>query len=175
MLIVYLWLTVIAELHYYFLLSGYLSFQFLNIYIYIYSKRSFSYCFGYLCRAFYYPQLNSLAVEQDIYNLRRDAEEKETTIKELTTLLNSNEVANCKVILICISRLKFVTFCFCFNQLITLLLFNTEDCWIGRHYTEEKYNNFKIKEGYVGSRTKGKMRDGKNLHYIIVSCQSSAK
>ncbi|RDX95605.1 hypothetical protein CR513_21852, partial [Mucuna pruriens] len=41
-------------------------------------------------------QLNSLAVEQDIYNLRRDCEEKDTTIKELTTLLNSNEVANDK-------------------------------------------------------------------------------
>ncbi|KAL9322932.1 hypothetical protein ACSQ67_010985 [Phaseolus vulgaris] len=41
-------------------------------------------------------QLNNLAVEQDIYNLRKDCEEKDTTIKELTTLLNSNEVANCK-------------------------------------------------------------------------------
>ncbi|CAJ1955606.1 unnamed protein product [Sphenostylis stenocarpa] len=41
-------------------------------------------------------QLNNLAVEQDIFNLRRDCEEKDTTIKELTTLLNSNEVANCK-------------------------------------------------------------------------------
>ncbi|KHN33331.1 hypothetical protein glysoja_005373 [Glycine soja] len=43
-------------------------------------------------------QLNNLAVEQDIYNLRRDCEEKDTTIKELTTLLNSNEVAKCKVV-----------------------------------------------------------------------------
>ncbi|KAG5114819.1 hypothetical protein AAZX31_13G323200 [Glycine max] len=41
-------------------------------------------------------QLNNLAVEQDMYNLRRDSEEKDTTIKELTSLLNSNEVANCK-------------------------------------------------------------------------------
>ncbi|KAK7402218.1 hypothetical protein VNO78_14304 [Psophocarpus tetragonolobus] len=41
-------------------------------------------------------QLNSLAVEQDIYNLRRDCEKKDTTIKELTTLLNSNEVAKCQ-------------------------------------------------------------------------------
>ncbi|MCH99216.1 hypothetical protein A2U01_0020227, partial [Trifolium medium] len=41
-------------------------------------------------------QLNNLAVEQDIYNLKRDCEEKETTIKELTTLLNSSEVANSK-------------------------------------------------------------------------------
>ncbi|GAU17255.1 hypothetical protein TSUD_109700 [Trifolium subterraneum] len=42
-------------------------------------------------------QLNNLAVEQDIYNLKRDCEEKETTIKELTTLLNSSEIANSKV------------------------------------------------------------------------------
>ncbi|WJX69657.1 hypothetical protein P8452_53872 [Trifolium repens] len=41
-------------------------------------------------------QLNNLAVEQDIYNLKRDCEEKESTIKELTTLLNSSEVANSK-------------------------------------------------------------------------------
>ncbi|XP_061361374.1 uncharacterized protein LOC133305232 [Gastrolobium bilobum] len=41
-------------------------------------------------------QLNTLAVEQDIYNLKRDSEEKDTTIKELTTLLNSSEVANSK-------------------------------------------------------------------------------
>ncbi|CAJ2660967.1 unnamed protein product [Trifolium pratense] len=41
-------------------------------------------------------QLNNLAVEQDIYNLKRDCEEKETTIKELTALLNSSEVANSK-------------------------------------------------------------------------------
>ncbi|KAK7325052.1 hypothetical protein VNO77_29101 [Canavalia gladiata] len=41
-------------------------------------------------------QLNSLAVELDIYNLKRDSEEKDATIKELTTLLNSSEVANCK-------------------------------------------------------------------------------
>ncbi|AES67714.2 hypothetical protein MtrunA17_Chr2g0329061 [Medicago truncatula] len=41
-------------------------------------------------------QFNNLAVEQDVYNLKRDSEEKETTIKELTTLLNSSEVANSK-------------------------------------------------------------------------------
>ncbi|XP_027340492.1 uncharacterized protein LOC113853951 [Abrus precatorius] len=41
-------------------------------------------------------QLNSLAEEQDIYNLKRDCEEKDITIKELTTLLNSSEVANYK-------------------------------------------------------------------------------
>ncbi|XP_061364832.1 uncharacterized protein LOC133308240 [Gastrolobium bilobum] len=41
-------------------------------------------------------QLNSLAVDQDIYNLKRDCEEKDTTIKELTILLNSSEVANHK-------------------------------------------------------------------------------
>ncbi|XP_057452482.1 uncharacterized protein LOC130744310 isoform X2 [Lotus japonicus] len=41
-------------------------------------------------------QLNNLAVEQDIYNLKRDCEEKNTTIKELTTQLNYSEVANSK-------------------------------------------------------------------------------
>ncbi|XP_050884064.1 uncharacterized protein LOC127087245 isoform X3 [Lathyrus oleraceus] len=41
-------------------------------------------------------QLNNLAIEQDIYNLKRDCEEKETTINELTTLLNSSEIANRK-------------------------------------------------------------------------------
>ncbi|KAI4334594.1 hypothetical protein L6164_019265 [Bauhinia variegata] len=41
-------------------------------------------------------QLSSWAFEQDIYNLKRDCEEKESTIKELTTLLSSSEVANSK-------------------------------------------------------------------------------
>ncbi|CAI8592247.1 unnamed protein product [Vicia faba] len=41
-------------------------------------------------------QLNNLAIEQDIYNLKRDCEEKETTINELTTQLNSSEIANSK-------------------------------------------------------------------------------
>ncbi|XP_004486942.1 uncharacterized protein [Cicer arietinum] len=41
-------------------------------------------------------QLNSLAVEHEVYNLKRDCEEKETTIQELTTLLNSSEIANSK-------------------------------------------------------------------------------
>lgn len=41
-------------------------------------------------------QFNNLAVEQDVYNLKRDCDEKETTIKELTNLLNSSEVANSK-------------------------------------------------------------------------------
>ena len=56
--------------------------------------------FLYLCHALRYLQLNALVVEQDIYNLKRDCEEKDSTIKELTTLLNSSEVANYKVILI---------------------------------------------------------------------------
>ncbi|KAF7805386.1 inactive rhomboid protein [Senna tora] len=41
-------------------------------------------------------QLSSLGLEQDLYNLKRDCEEKDTTIKELTTLLNSSEVAKSK-------------------------------------------------------------------------------
>ncbi|KAK7272027.1 hypothetical protein RJT34_28371 [Clitoria ternatea] len=41
-------------------------------------------------------QLTSLAAEQEIYNLKRDCEEKDATITELNTLLNSSEVANYK-------------------------------------------------------------------------------
>ncbi|KAK7261565.1 hypothetical protein RIF29_27879 [Crotalaria pallida] len=41
-------------------------------------------------------QFNSISVEQDIYNLKRDCEEKDNTIKELSTLLNSSEVAGNK-------------------------------------------------------------------------------
>lgn len=69
-----------------------------------------------------YPQLNNLAVEQDIYNLKRDCEEKNTTIKELTTQLNYSEVANSKVILIYIlfSLVRILNFSFSlFNPLTT--------------------------------------------------------
>ncbi|KAG6679338.1 hypothetical protein I3842_14G125000 [Carya illinoinensis] len=41
-------------------------------------------------------QMNTLAVEQDIYNLKRDCEEKDATIKELSTLLHSSDVAGSK-------------------------------------------------------------------------------
>ncbi|KAB1227684.1 putative disease resistance RPP13-like protein 1 [Morella rubra] len=41
-------------------------------------------------------QMNTLAIEQDVDNLKRDCEEKEATIKELTTLLHSSDVAGLK-------------------------------------------------------------------------------
>ncbi|MED6169893.1 hypothetical protein PIB30_025460 [Stylosanthes scabra] len=41
-------------------------------------------------------QLNNLVVEQDIYNLKRDCEEKDATIRDLTTLIKSSETANQK-------------------------------------------------------------------------------
>ncbi|KAL6195151.1 hypothetical protein ACLB2K_030772 [Fragaria x ananassa] len=41
-------------------------------------------------------QLNSLAIEQDMYNLKRDCEEKDGTIRELTSLLHSSETAGSK-------------------------------------------------------------------------------
>lgn len=44
-------------------------------------------------------QMNTLAVEQDIYNLKRDCEEKDATIKKLSTLLQSSDVAGSKVMI----------------------------------------------------------------------------
>ncbi|XP_062083979.1 uncharacterized protein LOC133790383 [Humulus lupulus] len=41
-------------------------------------------------------QLNNLAIEQDTYNLKKDCEDKDATIKELTTLLHSSDVAGSK-------------------------------------------------------------------------------
>ncbi|MED6222169.1 hypothetical protein PIB30_061776 [Stylosanthes scabra] len=41
-------------------------------------------------------QLNNLVIEQDIYNLKRDCEEKDATIRDLTTLIKSSEAANHK-------------------------------------------------------------------------------
>ncbi|KAM1039483.1 hypothetical protein TB2_028433 [Malus domestica] len=41
-------------------------------------------------------QLNTLAIEQDIYNLKKDCEERDGTIQELTTLLQSSESAGSK-------------------------------------------------------------------------------
>ena len=42
-------------------------------------------------------QLSTLAIEQDIYNLKKECEEKDATIKELSTFLQSSEVAGSKV------------------------------------------------------------------------------
>ncbi|CAL5433883.1 unnamed protein product [Camellia sinensis] len=41
-------------------------------------------------------QLNTLAIEQDIYNLKKECEEKDATIKELSTFLHSSEVSGSK-------------------------------------------------------------------------------
>ncbi|XP_015875922.3 uncharacterized protein LOC107412625 isoform X2 [Ziziphus jujuba] len=41
-------------------------------------------------------QMNNLAIEQDVYNLKRDCDEKDATIKELTTLLHSSDIAGTK-------------------------------------------------------------------------------
>ncbi|PSR95395.1 Spindle pole body component like [Actinidia chinensis var. chinensis] len=41
-------------------------------------------------------QLNTLAIEQDIYNLKKECEEKDATTKELSTFLQSSEVAGSK-------------------------------------------------------------------------------
>jgi len=110
------WLVVTAELYFKVLvLSGYLfpprfSCVFIGSIIIwmLIANIPFS-VRGYLGHAFCYPpQLNNLAVEQDIYNLRRDCEEKDTTIKELTTLLNCSEVANYKVILVCNLSLEII-------------------------------------------------------------------
>ncbi|XP_039058110.1 uncharacterized protein LOC120201592 [Hibiscus syriacus] len=41
-------------------------------------------------------QLNNLAIEQDIYNLKRECEEKDAIIKELNTSVQSSNVATLK-------------------------------------------------------------------------------
>ncbi|XP_062172801.1 uncharacterized protein LOC133878283 isoform X2 [Alnus glutinosa] len=41
-------------------------------------------------------QMNTSAIEQDIYNFKKDNEEKDATIKELTTLLHSSDFAGSK-------------------------------------------------------------------------------
>lgn len=45
----------------------------------------------------YILQLSSLAIEQDMYNLQKECEEKDATIKELSTILHSSEVLGSKV------------------------------------------------------------------------------
>ncbi|KAK9273742.1 hypothetical protein L1049_018552 [Liquidambar formosana] len=41
-------------------------------------------------------QMSTLAIEQDIYNLKRECEEKDATIKELSTFLHSSDVVGSK-------------------------------------------------------------------------------
>lgn len=55
--------------------------------------------------------MNTLAIEQDIYNLKRDCEEKDATIKELSTLLHSSDVAGSKV------RFQLSSLSFCPHQM----------------------------------------------------------
>ncbi|OMO78108.1 hypothetical protein COLO4_24829 [Corchorus olitorius] len=41
-------------------------------------------------------QLNNLAIEQDIFNLKRECQEKDAVIQELTTVVQSSNIANTK-------------------------------------------------------------------------------
>lgn len=45
----------------------------------------------------HFYQMNTSAIEQDIYNFKKDNDEKDATIKELTTLLHSSDFAGSKV------------------------------------------------------------------------------
>lgn len=61
----------------------------------------------------HFSQMNTSAIEQDVYNLKRDCEEKDATIKELTTVIHSSDFAGSKVMLLLYSLLNFVlTFSF---------------------------------------------------------------
>lgn len=42
--------------------------------------------------------MSGFSIEQDICNLRKECEEKDTTIKELTTLVQSTNVRGSKVV-----------------------------------------------------------------------------
>lgn len=60
-------------------------------------------------------QLNTLVIGQDIYNLKKECEEKDAAIKELTTYLHSSEAAGSKVTytpnFVCFSCFRIVTVC----------------------------------------------------------------
>lgn len=116
--------------------------------------------------------MNNLAIEQDIYNLRRDCEEKDATINELTTLLHSSDTAGSKVLFFLYFLHNFTFFLAIFFQrsifdttqalnflqsIWNLFLFLvTENNWARRHYTEKEYDNYKTEEGHGGFGTKGK-------------------
>lgn len=53
---------------------------------------------GLICNICYSFQPNTLAVEQDFRNLRKECEEKDAAIKELSTFLQSSEAFGAKVL-----------------------------------------------------------------------------
>lgn len=52
-------------------------------------------------------QMNNFSIEQDICNLRKECEEKDATIKELTTLVQSTNVTGSKVFFFLFISLSF--------------------------------------------------------------------
>ena len=62
-----------------------------------------------------FSQLNTIAIEQDIYNIKKECEEKDVTIKELSTFLQLSEVAGSKV--------PAPLLCMCFSPLRVLYSF----------------------------------------------------
>lgn len=70
--------------------------------------------------------MNTCTIDQDIFNLKRECDEKDATIKELVTTLQSTENARSKVLL----QLCFLLKKFQFDLFTSLLLI--ENCSIGR-------------------------------------------
>lgn len=94
-------------------------------------------------------QLNNLAVEQDIFNLKRESEEKDAVIKELATFVQSSNVTSSKVIIF-VHLISMLDFFPSINLSVNLFLI-TEDIRVGGHYTQEEHENYKIEEGHGGS------------------------
>lgn len=107
--------------------------------------------FGLRCLV-HFSQLDSLALEHDINSLRRECEQKDVTIKELSTFLKSSEGLGSKVIFftaLAVLRLIFLPL-----FIITFLQF-PEDGRVGRYHPQEEYDYQQASKGHNNSGTKG--------------------
>lgn len=80
--------------------------------------------------------MNSFALDQDICNLKRECEEKDATIKELTGILQSNNMAGSKVVLTHMSNIfYYLSFAFVLTTLISDLF---QQIFFPRNYRESE-------------------------------------
>ncbi|KAE9585971.1 hypothetical protein Lal_00010160 [Lupinus albus] len=88
-------------------------------------------------------QFNNMIVEQDVCNLKRDCEEKDNTIKELSTLLSSFEVSNNKRVaeLEDIVRMKNTTISKLKKDLVVLEQKVVQLTRLRRHSSANEYSN----------------------------------
>lgn len=110
-------------------------------------------------------------MEQDTYNLKKECEEKDAAIKELSVFIRSKDAATSKVRRLAITILLLVHQVKVQTGLIVLIPFSTENRGTRRSYSQKEHNYNKVEKGSHCSGTEGKA----SIVYMLHNVSSNSK